>query len=42
MNDQIRLEKGDTAPAFTLTNDKGEQVSLSDFAGKRVLSLIHI
>lgn len=37
MNDQIRLEKGDTAPAFTLTNDKGEQVSLSDFAGKRVI-----
>lgn len=37
MNDQIRLEKGDTSPAFTLTNDKGEQVSLSDFAGKRVI-----
>ena len=37
MTDQIRLEKGDTAPAFTLPNDKGEQVSLADFAGQRVI-----
>lgn len=37
MNDQIRLEKGDTAPAFSLTNDKGEQISLADYAGQRVI-----
>ncbi|GGD16205.1 thioredoxin-dependent thiol peroxidase [Nocardioides daphniae] len=32
-----RLAAGDTAPAFTLTSDTGEQVSLSDFAGRRVI-----
>ncbi|QCX26865.1 thioredoxin-dependent thiol peroxidase [Nocardioides jishulii] len=32
-----RLAVGDTAPAFTLTSDTGEQVSLSDFAGRRVI-----
>lgn len=37
MTEQIRLEAGDTAPAFTLTNDRGEEVSLSDYAGKRVI-----
>lgn len=37
MTDNIRLEQGDTAPAFTLTSDKGETVSLADFAGKRVI-----
>ncbi|MHA2789697.1 thioredoxin-dependent thiol peroxidase [Corynebacterium sp. S7] len=37
MTESSRLAPGDTAPAFTLPNDKGEQVSLSDFAGKRVL-----
>ncbi|WP_018296212.1 thioredoxin-dependent thiol peroxidase [Corynebacterium lubricantis] len=37
MTESSRLAPGDTAPAFTLTNDKGEQVSLSDYAGKRVL-----
>ena len=37
MTEQIRLNVGDTAPAFTLTNDKGETVSLSDYAGQRVI-----
>ena len=37
MTAPIRLEPGDTAPAFTLRNDRGEEVSLSDFAGQRVL-----
>ncbi|MFT4264701.1 MAG: thioredoxin-dependent thiol peroxidase [Nocardioides sp.] len=32
-----RLEIGDTAPAFTLTSDTGEQVSLSDLAGQKVI-----
>lgn len=37
MTDQKRLEPGDVAPAFTLTNDKGKQVALSDFSGQRVI-----
>jgi len=37
MTAPIRLEPGDTAPAFTLRNDRGEEVSLADFAGQRVL-----
>lgn len=32
-----RLEIGDKAPAFTLTSDTGEQVSLTDFAGKHLV-----
>ncbi|MBE7323736.1 thioredoxin-dependent thiol peroxidase [Nocardioides sp. Y6] len=32
-----RLSPGDTAPAFTLTSDTGEQVSLADFSGRRVI-----
>lgn len=32
-----RLTVGDPAPDFTLTDDTGEQVSLSDFRGKRVI-----
>jgi len=32
-----RLSDGDTAPAFTLTDDHGQPVSLSDFAGQRVI-----
>ena len=32
-----RLEKGAVAPAFTLTDADGNEVSLSDFAGKRVI-----
>ncbi|HET7173177.1 MAG TPA: thioredoxin-dependent thiol peroxidase [Nocardioidaceae bacterium] len=32
-----RLSAGDTAPAFTLLDDKEEKVSLSDFQGKQVI-----
>ena len=32
-----RLQVGDEAPAFTLLDDRGEQVSLSDFAGQQVI-----
>ena len=37
MTEPIRLQAGDTAPAFTLTDQDGNTVSLSDFAGKRVV-----
>lgn len=37
MTDNHRLSQGDTAPAFTLQNDRGNDVSLSDFAGQRVI-----
>ncbi|STC68709.1 thioredoxin-dependent thiol peroxidase [Corynebacterium pilosum] len=37
MTDSSRLSVGDTAPAFTLLNDEGQSVSLSDFSGQRVL-----
>jgi peroxiredoxin Q/BCP len=32
-----RLQPGDTAPAFTLTSDTGEAVSLGDLAGRKVI-----
>jgi peroxiredoxin Q/BCP len=32
-----RLEPGDAAPSFTLSDQWGQEVSLSDFAGRRVL-----
>jgi len=31
------LKAGDKAPAFRLKNDAGAEVSLTDFAGKRVV-----
>ncbi len=31
------LSPGDPAPAFTLSDQNGNQVSLSDFAGQRVM-----
>lgn len=37
MTENIRLEKGDSAPAFSLPNDKGQPVSLSDYAGRKVI-----
>lgn len=37
MTEATRLTEGDTAPAFSLPNDKGDTVSLSDYAGKRVI-----
>lgn len=32
-----RLSSGDTAPDFTLTDDAGEQVTLSDLRGRKVI-----
>lgn len=32
-----KLTMGDTAPDFTLANDKGEDVTLSDLLGQRVI-----
>lgn len=32
-----RLEPGTQAPAFTLTSDSGAQVSLADFAGRKLI-----
>ena len=37
MTETKKLQPGDTAPAFTLTDDHGDEVSLSDFAGRRVI-----
>lgn len=37
MTEAKRLEIGDVTPSFTLSDDQGNSVSLSDFAGKRVL-----
>jgi peroxiredoxin Q/BCP len=37
MTSAVRLEPGDIAPAFTLDDDHGQRVSLSDFAGRRVI-----
>jgi peroxiredoxin Q/BCP len=31
------VKVGEKAPDFTLTSDEGQQVSLQDFHGKRVL-----
>jgi peroxiredoxin Q/BCP len=37
MTEQIRLAVGDKAPDFTLTDDTGTSVSLSDFRGRSVV-----
>jgi peroxiredoxin Q/BCP len=37
MAEQKRLAVGDPAPDFTLTDDAGNQVSLSDYRGKSVI-----
>jgi peroxiredoxin Q/BCP len=36
-NNRTILEIGDVAPDFTLTDDRGRQVSLSDYSGRRVI-----
>jgi len=36
-----RLQPGDTAPAFTLTDDTGARVSLTDFRGERVILYVY-
>jgi peroxiredoxin Q/BCP len=37
MSTSVKLEVGDTAPAFTLTDQDGAEVSLADFAGQKVI-----
>jgi peroxiredoxin Q/BCP len=37
MTESTRLAAGDTAPAFTLTDQDGTSVSLSDYAGQKVV-----
>ncbi|GAB2520615.1 thioredoxin-dependent thiol peroxidase [Paramicrobacterium agarici] len=37
MTDYPRLVAGDAAPAFTLSDQNGDSVSLSDFSGERVI-----
>lgn len=37
MTEATRLTEGDKAPDFSLPNDKGDTVSLSDYSGKRVI-----
>ncbi|GAB3078409.1 thioredoxin-dependent thiol peroxidase [Corynebacterium aquatimens] len=37
MSERHVLTKGDKAPDFSLPNDKGETVSLSDYAGQKVI-----
>lgn len=37
MSDTARLTAGDQAPAFTLRNQDGKEVSLADFQGKKVV-----
>ncbi|KAA2261242.1 thioredoxin-dependent thiol peroxidase [Solihabitans fulvus] len=37
MTEQKRLSAGDQAPAFTLKDSEGKQVSLSDFQGRSVV-----
>ena len=37
MADVKRLEPGEQAPAFTLPDDTGKEVSLADFQGRRVI-----
>ena len=36
-----RLETGDIAPDFTLTDDRGEAVSLHDFKGRKVVLYVY-
>ena len=37
----MKLNPGDTAPAFTLTDDHGETVSLADFPGRKVILYVY-
>ena len=37
MSDTARLSPGDTAPEFTLSDDTGADVALSDFLGRKVI-----
>lgn len=37
MSESVTLAAGSTAPAFSLVDQDGEQVSLADFAGRKVI-----
>ena len=37
MSENVRLEPGTVAPAFSLPNDEGETTSLADYAGEQVI-----
>jgi peroxiredoxin Q/BCP len=37
MTANVRLAPGDPAPSFTLTDDRGDSVSLSDFSGRTLI-----
>ncbi|GAA3735900.1 thioredoxin-dependent thiol peroxidase [Leifsonia bigeumensis] len=37
MSDAVELQPGDLAPAFTLSDETGRPVSLSDFLGRKVI-----
>ncbi len=37
MSDTVTLQEGDTAPSFTLSDQDGNPVSLSDYLGKKVI-----
>ena len=41
MTDAVRLEPGDTAPAFTLPDADGQKVALKDFQGQRVVLYVY-
>ncbi|MGQ0467846.1 MAG: thioredoxin-dependent thiol peroxidase [Sporichthyaceae bacterium] len=41
MAEAVRLSPGDTAPPFTLNDAAGKPVSLSDFAGGRVILYVY-
>ena len=37
MSENVRLEPGTVAPAFSLPNDEGGTTSLADYAGEQVI-----
>ncbi len=37
MSDAVELKPGDVAPTFTLSDETGKQVSLSDYLGQKVI-----
>ncbi|MBB5632608.1 peroxiredoxin Q/BCP [Cryobacterium mesophilum] len=37
MSETVTLQPGDTAPSFTLSDENGASVSLSDYRGKKVI-----
>ncbi len=41
VGEQMRLQPGDEAPAFTLPDADGKDVSLADYAGRRVILYVY-